>query len=184
MPTKIRVDPRVLLQLGERFDALSAILPAVRRTMMTEIGTFARAQLVSTYELDLPSNPMLGYNLPSVYRGTFGRSIRLFVTPQGTVTIRADATGTGIDTGLPPRVLSDTEREEVREWAETKMGVSSAREVNAIIRKLETFGVIGRRIFDDAFGRDTPRGQVLDRFIGAALDRHLNQMLNDAGFNQ
>lgn len=184
MPTKIRVDTRAIFRLGERFDLVSASLPSFRRVVMTKIGMFARANLVSTYELDLPLNPMLGYQLPSVYRGAFGRSVRLFITPQGTITIRAEGGDTNIDVGVEPRRLSSTEREAIADWAESKLGVTSPRVINSIIRRIETRGIIARRIFDDAFRPDTPRGMNLDRFIERTLDEELNRLFDEAGFTR
>lgn len=184
VPVKIRVDQRAVFQLGDRFEQLAFMFPAFRRATMTKIGTFARAGLVSTYTLDLPLNPALGYGSPSLYRGAFGRSVRMFITPQGTITIRAEVEGTSMDEGIDPHQLSDVEREQIREWAETKMGVTNIREVNAIIRKIERFGVNSRRIFRDAFGHETPRGQALDRFIENTIDNDLNQWLDQAGFTR
>ena len=183
MATRIRIDVRPLEEIGESFRVLSQNFPVERRNMAWRIGRFARDQVISTYVLDLPLDGGLRHTQPTHYKGTFGQGIRLFVTPQGTVTIRSDSPLTDqIELGRGPRSIDEGERAQIEEWASSKLGITEPRIVNAIVRRIANTGILARRLFFDALHPGTPRGRQVDIFINAQVEQGLNKSLNEAGF--
>ncbi|MCK9468417.1 MAG: hypothetical protein M0Q49_03275 [Porticoccaceae bacterium] len=180
MPVKIRVDAREVFGLSYGWQRVAEEFPAQRMYIMRDIGDFARAQLMGAYFLDLPLNPLMNYRFPTAFRGNWGESVRLFVTPQGTATIRITSPLDHItgNTGIGPRELDIGEKVRIREWAYDKIGVEGEADVQRIIHKIETFGIFARRLVEDAFGRQTPRGQRLDAYIQSTIDSRLQLLLD------
>lgn len=182
MVVRIRVDAREVFDLASGWQELAQKFPAERMGVMRRIGVFARQQLMATYMLDLPLNPLLNYSQPTIYRGGWGESVRLWVTPQGTATLRIDSPyHDQMNYGSGPRTLDEGEKQRIKEWAYDKLGVDSDADVTRIIRKIETFGTFGRRLVEDAMNPGTPRGRRLDEFILRVVDEKLVAMLNDVG---
>lgn len=176
---RFEVDAKDITQLAQDFLTLAADTPEWQRELLKRMGRLMEQTLISTYVLDLPLSAAVQHREPTQYRGTYGQSVKTFSNVSGgSVVLNVSAEHAGVvEAGRPAGPLDSGEREAIRDWAESKLGVTDPVEQARIIHSIETRGLLARRLLQDAFSPSTPRGQQLTQQIELMLTPAIDRLM-------
>ena len=180
---KWRLDDSEWVDAARIIGNMAGNIPELRREVMQGVSADARQAFLATYTQDLPlDNAGPNHKEPTMYRGTLGQSLRIFITPQGTLTLTLSAPHADkVERGGS---VSAGERDDLETWARTKIGLQTRGQINRLIRSINRKGVAARNLMRDALDPSTPRGSGLQQNIRFKLQQGIDRYALAHGFRR
>ncbi len=169
------------LKFARDLRALGDNLPDERRIILQGAYDTVRRAVFDQYY----NYPAGGSNrkLPPAFSGAWGRGVRIWVQPQlGAISIRNDSAHAGfVEFGRPPGPVPLSV---IENWAEEKLGVSDARSIRNIRKKIMRKGWEGMHLLrraTDPYAADGV-GPELHAEMGRYLTDRIGRLIRKYGW--